>query len=75
MANHSDIRSVDFIIYTGDTARHDRDGKQDRTAQDVYEDHQLGADYFTKTFDFSRPEFKLFPTIGNNDPGNKIMEQ
>lgn len=56
---------VDFIIYTGDTARHDRDTAQPRTGADVLSDHKTVISYFTKTFDLSR--VKLIPTIGNND--------
>ncbi|KAF7723465.1 Endopolyphosphatase [Apophysomyces ossiformis] len=59
------IQDIDFIIYTGDTARHDRDDKVPRTKNDVLHDHKAVIKYFTNTFDVSK--IKWIPTIGNND--------
>jgi len=56
---------VDFIIYTGDTARHDRDSGQARTINDVLSDHATVIRYFTDNFNVSNVKF--IPTIGNND--------
>ncbi|KAI8391103.1 Metallo-dependent phosphatase-like protein [Radiomyces spectabilis] len=68
------LSDVDFIMYTGDSARHDRDKSvQPRTADDELQDQRAIVNYFTKTFDFSR--IKIFPTIGNNDVyDNNIVE-
>jgi hypothetical protein len=70
MSSRPDIRSVDFILYTGDTARHDRDIKQPRTVKQMYKDHTKAVDYFSKTF----KGIKIFVTIGNNDPGTRCSD-
>ncbi|KAG0192294.1 Endopolyphosphatase [Apophysomyces sp. BC1034] len=59
------VQDIDFIIYTGDTARHDRDSKMPRTKDDVFHDHKAIVKYFTDTYDVSK--IKWIPTIGNND--------
>ncbi|KAI8342778.1 Metallo-dependent phosphatase-like protein [Chlamydoabsidia padenii] len=59
------LQDIDFIIYTGDTARHDRDDKIERKKSDVLDDHKTVVNYFKKTYDVST--IKLIPTIGNND--------
>ncbi|KAJ3326657.1 Endopolyphosphatase [Blyttiomyces sp. JEL0837] len=59
-------KDVDFIIYTGDTARHDRDLVRPRTEQMVLDDHNTVTAYFGKAYDLSKT--RIFPTIGNNDP-------
>ncbi|CAO3592653.1 unnamed protein product [Absidia cylindrospora] len=59
------LQDIDFIIYTGDTARHDRDKKMERTESNVLDDHKTVVNYFKKTYDVS--SIKLIPTIGNND--------
>ncbi|ORX46710.1 hypothetical protein DM01DRAFT_1327449, partial [Hesseltinella vesiculosa] len=61
----SNIADVDFILYTGDTARHDRDNKLARTSKDVVQDHKQVIQYFQNTYDLTK--VKLIPTIGNND--------
>jgi hypothetical protein len=67
LGSNSDTKDPDFIIYTGDTARHDRDKKQPRTVDIIMADHVMAVTYFTKTFNF-KSGLQLFPTIGNNDP-------
>ncbi|KAJ2956365.1 hypothetical protein NQZ79_g7775 [Umbelopsis isabellina] len=59
------FQNMDFIIYTGDTARHDRDKKLRRNNSEVIEGHKAAMRYFNSTFDLSKT--KLFPTIGNLD--------
>ncbi|KAI9293799.1 hypothetical protein K502DRAFT_366388 [Neoconidiobolus thromboides FSU 785] len=59
------FHNVDFIIYTGDSSRHNRDKKAPRTKEQVLTDHNLVFDYFNKNFNLSRTI--LIPTIGNND--------
>ncbi|RUS30236.1 LOW QUALITY PROTEIN: hypothetical protein BC938DRAFT_479685 [Jimgerdemannia flammicorona] len=62
---HKKLQDIDFIIYTGDTARHDRDDKLPRTVADVLNSHKTVVDYFYKNFDTKR--IKFIPTLGNND--------
>ncbi|KAI8833734.1 Metallo-dependent phosphatase-like protein [Chytridium lagenaria] len=62
---NKETRDPDFIIYTGDTSRHDRDLNRPRTTDDVLSDHRRIIEYFGKTYDLKR--IKVFPTIGNND--------
>lgn len=59
------FRGVDFVIYTGDSARHDRDKKLVRTTADIFEDHTRVVSYFEESFDLNRT--LVIPTIGNND--------
>ncbi|KAI8369581.1 Metallo-dependent phosphatase-like protein [Radiomyces spectabilis] len=60
------LQDVDFIIYTGDTARHDRDDDKPRTKDDVLHDHKAVVKYFMDTYDVG--DIPFIPTIGNNDP-------
>ncbi|KAI8584784.1 hypothetical protein K450DRAFT_4839 [Umbelopsis ramanniana AG] len=59
------FQDVDFIVYTGDTARHDRDSKLKRTDSDILAAHKKVLSYFSKTFDMNK--VTLLPTLGNND--------
>ncbi|CAH0021845.1 unnamed protein product [Clonostachys rhizophaga] len=60
---------IDFIIWTGDTARHDSDEKHPRNTNEVLATNRKVADKFVETF--SDPNGQLLipivPTFGNND--------
>ncbi|KAJ3024863.1 Endopolyphosphatase, partial [Rhizophlyctis rosea] len=56
---------IDFVIYTGDTARHDRDDDRPRTEEMVLADHAAIVERLKSSFDLSK--VRIFPTIGNND--------
>ncbi|CAG8441990.1 2526_t:CDS:10 [Ambispora gerdemannii] len=56
---------LDFVIYTGDTLRHDRDGKQPRTLDETLWLHEVAVENFRRVFDLDKTQF--IPTIGNND--------
>ncbi|KAI7899685.1 Metallo-dependent phosphatase-like protein [Cokeromyces recurvatus] len=59
-----EINQIDFIIYTGDTVRQNRDANLPVTHDQVIKGHTLVAEYVLKSF----PKGTLFfPTIGNND--------
>ncbi|KAJ3318720.1 Acid sphingomyelinase-like phosphodiesterase 3b, partial [Blyttiomyces sp. JEL0837] len=58
-------KDADFVIYTGDTSRHDRDLVRPRTVEMILSDHQTVATYIENAYDLSRT--CVFPTIGNND--------
>lgn len=45
------LQDIDFIIYTGDTARHDRDNNLPRTDKDVLDEHKSVIKYFQKAYD------------------------
>ncbi|KAI9253397.1 Metallo-dependent phosphatase-like protein [Phascolomyces articulosus] len=61
---------VDFVIYTGDSARHDRDDKFPRTMKNVINEQKIVVDHFKDIFDSN------YPVIGNNDvePHNSCEE-
>ncbi|ORX97217.1 hypothetical protein K493DRAFT_314188 [Basidiobolus meristosporus CBS 931.73] len=59
-------QDIDFVLYTGDSVRHDRDPGKARTSQDVIYDHQRVTEYFHKTFDLNK--VKVIPAFGNVDP-------
>ncbi|KAJ9056023.1 hypothetical protein DSO57_1037381 [Entomophthora muscae] len=59
------FHDVDFVIYTGDSARHDRDPERSRKTSDVMKDHSRILSYFSESFDLNHT--LVVPTIGNND--------
>ncbi|KAK8250612.1 endopolyphosphatase [Phyllosticta capitalensis] len=76
---------IDFIVWTGDSARHDNDDKIPRNEDQVVEQNQIIVNKFRDVFgrrddddedptnDFVIP---IIPTIGNNDilPHNIFLE-
>ncbi|KAJ3106958.1 Endopolyphosphatase [Phlyctochytrium planicorne] len=65
LKSNPNTKNPDFIVYTGDFARHDRDTAQVRTQEDTLSDHTAVIKYFSNTWDLKK--IPLFPTIGNND--------
>ncbi|KAI8148343.1 Metallo-dependent phosphatase-like protein [Fennellomyces sp. T-0311] len=59
------LKDVDFVIYTGDSARHDRDDNLPRSEDNVIAEQKTVVNHFTKVFDISTT--KVLPVIGNND--------
>ncbi|KAI8089280.1 Metallo-dependent phosphatase-like protein, partial [Halteromyces radiatus] len=56
----------DFVIYTGDSARHNRDKKEiPRDYDEALETQNIIVRHFMETFDTSTT--KVVPVIGNND--------
>ncbi|KAK8166884.1 endopolyphosphatase [Phyllosticta citrichinensis] len=76
---------IDFIVWTGDSARHDNDDKIPRTEAQVVAQNEFIVDKFRQVFgrrddddddptnDFTIP---IIPTVGNNDilPHNIFLE-
>lgn len=60
---------IDFIIWTGDSARHDSDEKYDRSEKEVVASNRVLADKFVETFSDikGRLSIPVVPTFGNND--------
>lgn len=64
---------IDFIVWTGDNARHDNDRKIPRTETAILETNQILSDLMYETFknpDTSDPRnllVDLIPSVGNND--------
>ncbi|PYH44380.1 endopolyphosphatase [Aspergillus saccharolyticus JOP 1030-1] len=62
---------VDFVIWTGDSARHDNDEKNPREPEEVLDLNRLLANKFVETFrDESSVKgisIPIIPTFGNND--------
>jgi endopolyphosphatase len=60
---------IDFVIWTGDSARHDSDEQNPRHEPEILRTNRIIADKFVETF--STPEHGLnipiIPTFGNND--------
>lgn len=62
--DHDDQRSpFDFIIWTGDSARHDLDSKYPRTRKEIYDLNKWCLSLLQENF----PGTPIVPTIGNND--------
>ncbi|CAI2194249.1 5745_t:CDS:10, partial [Funneliformis geosporum] len=59
------FQDVDFVIYTGDSLRHDRDPKLPFLKDEVVSGHKAIVKYVTETFDLNKTKF--IPTLGNND--------
>ncbi|KAI8888629.1 hypothetical protein K501DRAFT_172823 [Backusella circina FSU 941] len=55
------IPEADFVIYTGDSARHDRDKELPRTKEQVINIQKMLVKQFSESFG------RVFPVIGNND--------
>ena len=60
---------IDFIIWTGDSARHDSDEEYPRNTAEVLRTNQELADKFVHTFSSKEGglEIPIIPTLGNND--------
>ncbi|KAJ4296767.1 Endopolyphosphatase [Kalmusia sp. IMI 367209] len=80
---HNIADDVDFVLWTGDSARHDNDEKLPRTQEQVVEQNEFmvqklaevfgnGDDAKNPTKDFKIP---IVPTFGNNDimPHNILL--
>ena len=63
---------IDFVIWTGDSARHDSDEDIPRSPAQVLGTNRLVADKFASTFAHGVP---VVPTLGNNDilPHNILL--
>lgn len=60
--------NIDFVIWTGDTARHDSDEKSPRNAEQVISTNQMVAEKFVDTFSkHGQLTIPIVPTFGNND--------
>ena len=53
----------DFVVWTGDNARHDADPLFVRTEQEIYTENTQVADALAQAF----PGVPLVPSVGNND--------
>ncbi|KHN95357.1 Endopolyphosphatase [Metarhizium album ARSEF 1941] len=60
---------IDFVIWTGDSARHDSDEAHPRTNKAVLDSNKLVTDKIIKTFSSSKGKLDvpIIPTFGNND--------
>jgi len=65
--------NIDFVLWTGDSARHDRDEKTPRTMEEIIYLNEILSQKFIDVFQDSIP---VVPTIGNNDimPHNTMKE-
>ncbi|KAG6057549.1 hypothetical protein E4U17_001186 [Claviceps sp. LM77 group G4] len=61
--------TIDFVVWTGDTARHDSDEEHPRTDKTVLESNRQVANKMIKTFssDNGKLDIPIVPTFGNND--------
>ncbi|KAI0016454.1 Metallo-dependent phosphatase-like protein [Xylariomycetidae sp. FL0641] len=60
--------SIDFVIWTGDSARHDNDEKHPRKNKDILAMNRRIAGAMVNTFsDDKGLEIPIVPTFGNND--------
>lgn len=64
---------IDFVIWTGDSARHDNDDEIPRPLSEVYELNEAVAEKMKQIF--SSKGIPVVPTIGNNDvwPHNTLL--
>ncbi|PWY73227.1 vacuolar endopolyphosphatase [Aspergillus sclerotioniger CBS 115572] len=63
--------NIDFVIWTGDSARHDNDEKNPRTAEEIINLNKFMADKFAEVFKGKGAthglSIPIVPTFGNND--------
>jgi endopolyphosphatase len=72
---------IDFVVWTGDSAKHDNDDRIPRTETQVIEQNRLVVEKFAEVFGEGKHHNKGFsipivPTLGNNDvlPHNIFKE-
>ena len=75
---------IDFVIWTGDSARHDNDEKHARTQEQIIEQNEYLVDKFAEVFGVSDEDRRgtndyvipIVPTFGNNDimPHNIFLQ-
>ncbi|KAJ3035345.1 Endopolyphosphatase, partial [Rhizophlyctis rosea] len=61
---------LDFVVWTGDSARHDNDARFVRSESEIQALNHLAVRYMLRTFPSSfpsHPSIPIIPTIGNND--------
>ena len=59
---------IDFVVWTGDTARHDSDEKTPRNSEQVLSTNRMVAKKFIDTFSTKgQLSIPVVPTFGNND--------
>ncbi|EGO27522.1 hypothetical protein SERLADRAFT_446757 [Serpula lacrymans var. lacrymans S7.9] len=56
---------IDFVIWTGDSARHDNDRKIPRTTDEIYDSNRAVAKKMSKIF--LSKGIPVIPSLGNND--------
>lgn len=61
--NGEGASAFDFIVWTGDTARHDLDFTHPRNAEEIFEYNRWALDLLETKF----PNTPIIPNIGNND--------
>ncbi|KAG6001008.1 hypothetical protein E4U21_004786 [Claviceps maximensis] len=61
--------TIDFVVWTGDTARHDSDEDNPRSDKTVIDSNRAVADKMIKTFSSAdgKLDIPIIPTFGNND--------
>ncbi|KAJ2156594.1 Endopolyphosphatase [Coemansia sp. RSA 552] len=64
--------SLDYIVWTGDSGRHDGDARHPRTFEEILEGNRIAASALRREF----PGIPVVPNIGNNDisPHNELPE-
>ncbi|OAG12513.1 Endopolyphosphatase [Paraphaeosphaeria sporulosa] len=80
---HNVADDIDFVVWTGDSARHDNDEKHPRTQDEIISQNELMVEKLTDVFgsgqdrDDPTKAFKIpiVPTFGNNDimPHNILL--
>ncbi|KAG0042552.1 Endopolyphosphatase [Gryganskiella cystojenkinii] len=66
------IGSIDFVVWTGDNARHDSDNEHPRTQKEIEDLNKIIANRILETFapdkdDPFQQRIPIVPSIGNND--------
>lgn len=69
---------IDFVVWTGDSARHDSDEKLPRSPAQIQNSNQIVADKFVEVFKDPTGlglSIPIVPTLGNNDilPHNVLL--
>ncbi len=66
-----EMGGLDFVVWTGDNARHDNDNRYPRTLKQIYESNEFMLERWAELFprrDFGEQGFvPVVPTLGNND--------
>lgn len=80
---HNIADDIDFVIWTGDSARHDNDDKRPRTRRQVVQQNEMMVEKFVEVFGTKKGHgssdvfrIPIVPTFGNNDimPHNILLK-
>lgn len=63
LAQHLNSSQIDFVVWTGDNARHDIDSRTPRSLTEIIKLNQMIGNKFAEVY----PDIPVVSSVGNND--------